>query len=284
VPLFQRQLSVNITGQGVGSGFNTQGLRTSARIVQTGGRELTSADVRIWGVPLNIMNAVSTIGYTQGRLPNNSITVTAIDDLGSNVVFIGQVQQAVADFQGGANLPLHIVAFAGLQGAYQNTQGTTKQGQADATQLLGQLAGQIGVTFENNGLSNVNLMNPWYARSPLQQIHNICNDCNLDYTIALGKLAVWQKSGFRNASSTTSPTTGMVGYPSFSSLGIRITTLFNPAIEYGGMLTVTGSAITPANKTWKVFLLTQELDAFLPNGKWFTVAECGLPENQTSFQ
>jgi hypothetical protein len=190
VALVQRILSVNITGQGVGAGFNTQGLRTSAVISNTGGRESAVADVRIWGVPLNIMNAVSTIGYTLGTLPTNSVTITAIDDLGSNIVFQGKVLQAIADFQGGANLPLHIYAQAGADLAFTNPQGTSKQGQADATQILSQLAQQGNLIFENNGLANVMLMNPWYPRSLMKQIHQICEDINVEYTISNGKLAI----------------------------------------------------------------------------------------------
>jgi hypothetical protein len=76
----------------------------------------------------------------------------------------------------------------------------------------------------------------------------------------------------------------MVGYPSFSSYGVRVKMIFNPLIDVGVQLTVTGSAITPANKTWKVFYMEHELDAFVPNGKWFTVADAGLPQNQAAQQ
>ena len=83
-----------------------------------------------------------------------------------------------------------------------------------------------------------------------------------------GDLAQGQSPG-RVVRTKVSPSTGMRGYPAFTSSGIEVTTLFNPTLQYGGNIQVE-SQLTPACGTWNIYNLAHELESEIPSGKWFT--------------
>ena len=72
----------------------------------------------------------------------------------------------------------------------------------------------------------------------------------------------------------------MVGCPSYFKLRM----IYQPALKYGQIVTVQGSATGPANNFWIVYLLTQELDSLKPNGMWFTTAQCARQTTQPPIQ
>ena len=58
-----------------------------------------------------------------------------------------------------------------------------------------------------------------------------------------GTVAIWPKGGHRQTPTVPiiSPRTGQVGYPAFAQLGIKVRTLFNPAIVHGSQIKIEGS-------------------------------------------
>ena len=90
-------------------------------------------------------------------------------------------------------------------------------------------------------------------------------------------LAIWPHGQPRSGVAVdVSAATGMIGYPTFSSFGISVTTLFNPAIVYGTQLNVT-SALKPACGKWIVYTLAHDLEAETPGGTWETHLEATPP-------
>jgi hypothetical protein len=49
--------------------------------------------------------------------------------------------------------------------------------------------------------------------------------------------------------------------------GVRLKIIFQPQLDYGRTVSVTGSAITPTNKIRSVYLLEHSLGSFKPNGE-----------------
>jgi hypothetical protein len=77
--------------------------------------------------------------------------------------------------------------------------------------------------------------------------------------------------GVRNGGTVPliSPATGLVGYPTYSDMGITIKTLFNPFIRLAQLVTVE-SSLAFANGSWGAYYVRHELESQTPNGKWFT--------------
>ena len=57
---------------------------------------------------------------------------------------------------------------------------------------------------------------------------------------------------------------------------MTFTTLFNPAIRFGGNIRLETSN-TPAAGTWTVYNLAHALECETPGGEWFTVVQAHTP-------
>jgi hypothetical protein len=85
-------------------------------------------------------------------------------------------------------------------------------------------------------------------------------------------VAIWDRQGYRTQLSTTaeiSPELGMVGYPSYSEVGLHVKTLFNPNILQGGLVSVT-SDLPYASGEFGTWSIIHELESQVPDGAWFT--------------
>jgi hypothetical protein len=83
-------------------------------------------------------------------------------------------------------------------------------------------------------------------------------------------LAIWPKNSYRpGTGALISPTTGLVGYPAFTDIGIVVTVLFNPAIKYGALIEVQ-SSLTPACGKWAIYGMQHELESQTVGGSWFS--------------
>lgn len=260
-------------------GFDTvefTGLRSSATISKAGGVSMSQLQLRVQGMSLSDMNALSTLGkpLVDGR--NNTVTIVAgSDDAGEGVVFTGTISEAWVDMADAPNGVFTVNAFTGLLDALKPIPASSFQGQADAATVLAGLATQMGVAFENNGVQ-VQLANPYFPGTALAQVKACAKAANIEYVLDGAVLAIWPKGGARGgAIPLLSPTTGLVGYPQHTENGIRLTTLFNPSITFGGQVQVE-SALTPAAGTWTVFSLAHELEAETPGGAWFTHLDCSV--------
>ena len=73
----------------------------------------------------------------------------------------------------------------------------------------------------------------------IDQINAICHDIGAEHILDNNKLAVWTAGSQRSGSVDIGPDTGLVGYPSFNSLGIVFRCLFNPNLQYGSTVNLT---------------------------------------------
>jgi len=270
----QKLINVTFTsGDGGFSPVDLTGLRITCHTVAAGENSMASCDLLIYGMTLSHMNQISTLGWASGKPGNDEVSVFAGDANGMTLVYKGTIWQAVSDFQGGPNLPFHVVAQAGSKESALNIKPTSiNQKNADVAQIMSQLAGQMGLQFENNGV-NIKIAFPYLGGSARTQAMQLAEHANIGWTIDRGKLAIWPIDGSRQGTTPfISAQTGMVGYPSWSSYGIKIKTLFNNDLQFGGKVQVQ-SSITPANGEWIIDKIEHNLQALTPNGEWFTTIE-----------
>lgn len=260
------------------SGFDTvrlEGLRVACGIVKAGGVSMAQCQLRVYGMSLSDMNALSTLGkpLLDGR--DNRVTVEVGTADGATVAFIGTIQEAYVDAQSAPDVAFIVHAFTGLLDALRPIAPSSFRGQADVSNIFAGLATQMGLTYENSGVS-VQLSNPYFPGTALSQVQAAAQAANVNYLLDDGVLAVWPKGGSRGgAIPLLSPETGLVGYPQHTENGIRVTTLYNPAIQFGGRVQVE-SSLTPARGTWTVFSVQHELASELPGGPWFTTLDCSV--------
>jgi hypothetical protein len=262
-------------GDTSGRDLELKNLRMSARVQAYSGWAQGQLQMQIYGLPIDTMNEMTRIGPIMNQRRNNKITVRAGDEGRSQaIVYDGVIFSAYADFQSAPEVVFNILALSAAFFAAKDANPISKKGAFQAESVAAQIAGSIGVGFENNGVS-VTLQNKSYTNSPLTQLRELSWDAGFEYTIDNNLLAIWPKdNGYRSGSPITISTeTGMVGYPAFSNEGVEIITLFNPDISVGGRVDIR-SDLKVACGLWTVRRVIHSLAAETPNGNWFTYTLC----------
>ena len=259
------------------------GLRVSATIVKAGGLAMSSADIRIYGAPLSVMNQLSTLGLKYQAQRNNRVTISAGNaGQAKAIVYTGTITDAWVDFGSQPQVAFHIAsASLGFDKVKPDAPNSFPNG-GDVVVMLASLASQAGYDFVNNGVTGVRLPPSYFKGSLPEQIEDCATHAGIQFAFddaALGshKLVIWPAGGTREGSlPIISKDTGMIGYPTFSSQFISLQCEYNPAISFGSLVQVQ-SSITPAASKWQVIALTHDLESITPNGRWLTVLSCGTP-------
>lgn len=255
------------------------GLRTSCAITKAGGASMSMLELRVWGMPLDVMQKLTVLNklaYEQER--DNSVTVTAGDDeSGMGVVFTGTIKEAWADAGNPPEVAFTVSAFSGGLDAVRPVAPTSFKGPVAVDVLLSSIAAQMVPprSLENSGVV-VTLDSPYLPGTLRDQALAVARAARCEILIDDQVLAIWPRGTQRGSMVLEiSPETGLVGYPQFTQNGIALTTLFTPSLTFGQRVDVK-SILGAANGSWTVAAVQHNLDAELPGGQWFTRVECGL--------
>jgi hypothetical protein len=282
-----RKRKIDITlqlGQGSfgESGFDTvklTGLRCSASINIGNSVDQGQLSLRVWGLPLSIMNRMTLLKQDLNEkvsVAANNVILEAGDDVdGMSIAFQGNISQCVADFSGIPDTSMWLVAHVGLVDALKPVPPKSYRGAVNAAVMMRDIAGTMGRPLENNGVS-VMLRDTYLPGTSLDHVRKVAQACDIHATIDCknGALALWPLDGIRSAPVILlSKDTGMVGYPAYSEAGISVQSLYLPQVSAGYRVQVQ-SQLTPASKVWVPHYIQHELEAEMPAGKWFTQMDC----------
>jgi baseplate hub protein gp41 len=249
------------------------GHRCQVRIQKAGGAAKNLSQIAVWGVSLSIMNRLSTLGIVIQALPRNTVTVQARTGAAGKPtqVFKGQIIAAATDFQGSPDVPFRVEAQAGAYEAVAPAAASSFQGTVPISQIMQQIANAMGVGFENNLTQDVMLTNQNLPGTAWEQMRAAAVAADIGANVDDGVLTIYDKNGPRTGTPVPlSPGTGMVGYPTYISQGLKARTLYNPAIRFRGQVALSGSIVKQANGTWLIMGVDHRLDSLLPNGEWFS--------------
>lgn len=256
------------------------GLRVSAHIQKAGGPSKNTSEIVIYGMPLSLMNQLSTLGMIVRLIPRNTITVEAGDASKMTTVFTGTIFTAAADFGNSPQSLFRVQAQTGLAEAIISIPATSYTGRTGISTIMAQLAKAMKLPngFENNLPNEVFLNNPYLPGTAWEQMKRAARAAGVGADVDDGTLVLYPLDGPRlGPMPLVSPSTGMIDYPTYISQGIMVRTEYNPAIRFRSLIQVAGSIVTAANGTWLVAGLDHNLDAFMPNGQWSSMMQCYNP-------
>ena len=259
------------------------GLRTVASIRGSGFPAWPEADLAIYGMKQNDMNALSSLAFSLEQVTRNGVQIDANSGNGFSTVFNGQIVSAFIDYSGAPEVCMRVQCRALYLESIESSPAVSYTGATDAATMLQNICAKIGYHFENNGVTS-QLSNPYTAGTVGDQIKKIVSSIGAQLFIENNTLSISPKGQPRNVPSfTLTPQSGLVGYPVAEARGyINVRALFNSAFRFGGPITIAGSdvVIDPNNKlatfnaradgNWFVGSIHHTLEAQKFGGAWFT--------------
>lgn len=243
--------------------------RMSAKIANAGPPAMGQLDLDVYGMTLSDMNQLTSIGKQINGVSQNTIIVLAGDVGGTlSKVFEGTIGYAWMDGQNQPQTVFRVQAYGGLYHKVAPAASTSINGSADVATTMSKLAGQMGLSFENNGVS-AKLSCPYFPGSLMNQAQACAQHAGIEMDVSNDTLAIWPTNGSRSGDPVeVSAQTGMVGYPAVTQAGVIVKALFNPSLKRGGQIKIT-SEITAACGTWTVMNMNYHLESMVPGGAWF---------------
>lgn len=243
-----------------------EGFRAIVDIEKAGGVQMSTLRARVFGVAQADMNSITTLQWRPGLKIPNTVEVYATDD---HLVFAGNIVNAWGDYQNMPQVFLHIQAQSAFYNQLKAIPPRSFKGGVKAADAIGQICEDLGYTFENNGVSTV-LTDMYLPNTGMEQIKDIARAANCDVYLDDNVLAITPINSSREGDvPLISKDSGLVGYPTFDSVGVNFSTLFNPAIVFGGTVKLETDNIHAAGE-WIVTSITHRLESERPGGAWFS--------------
>ena len=269
-------LGVGTFGSSQDNVITLEGFRAYVDIERAGGAMAATLQAKIYGVSISHMNSITTLLYQPRNeyWQPNTITVYAIDGDSETMVFTGNIIQAWGEFRGMPDVYLHIQSQAMYFDKLKAVPPRSFQGQIDIATAISQIANDLGLTFENNGVS-AQAENIYVANTAIEQVQELARMAGCELYIDNTTLAITPKGTPRSSQTVPiiSKDTGLVGYPTFDGNGIIFKMLFDPGVKWGANIQMQ-SDLTQANGTWKVLSISYRLESERPRGEWFAIVRC----------
>lgn len=222
------------------------------------------AKVQIYGVKLEDMEQMTTLAFLPLETQKNYVQIKAGEkDQELSLVFKGEITTAFANFNTAPDIAFELEAMAGYFPSLTAIPATSANGSVSLDSLLSKLAGQAEYTFINKGVTG-SVINPYLIGSPFEQIRQLASDNDFDVLLDDEEVIALPKEKTRGGNTVKlSASTGLIGYPTFSSSGISVKCLYEKNLQIGGLVEIE-SLVPKAGGVWKITKLTHTLSAHFP--------------------
>lgn len=266
--MFIITLGAGTFGSSNNNQITLQGLRAIAEIDNSGGPAMGTLRAHIYGVSQADMNSITTLQWKPNSIIPNTIQVYAIDGPAQTLIFAGNIVNAWGDYQNMPDVSLYIQSQAAFISQLQPVPPRSFNGTIDVASVMAGIASDMQLAFENNGV-NVQMQNVYLPNTLTEQAKSLAQQAGIWLCIDKDTLAIMPANGTRGGLiPEISPQTGMVGYPTFDSVGVNFKCLFNPAVKFLGQINLK-TDIPRAAGQWTVGSLNYLLESEKPNGAWF---------------
>lgn len=269
-----KQIEVRITlGKGTFGGKGSEkvinGLPVRVRISKPGGKDKNKAKIGISGMAYADMEQLTTLAFRPLQSDKNLIAVYAGDaESGLSQVFSGEITTASADFNRAPDPVFNIEAMAGYYPALIAAGPQSVASTMSAADFIAMQARAAGYSFDNQGVTS-QIKDCIFSGSPVQKAQACAAQVGATLLIDDNAFILLPPGQARKGDAVVlTPQTGMIGYPTFSSDGIEVTAVFDPAFQLGGLIHVE-SVVPKASGVWRITKLEHSLSANEPgDGRW----------------
>lgn len=256
-------------GSSKGNRVTLVGYRSSVDIDKAGGMMMGVLRAKIYGVSQGDMNSVTTLTWKVRSWIPNTVEVFAIDGPVETLVFAGNIVNAWGEYSSMPDVYLNIYAQSAFYNQMLSVAPRSFKGSVNVAKVMGQIAAEAGLAFENNGV-NLQLTDVYLPNTGIEQAKDLARAAGIDWYLDDKVLAICPRNGARVAIiPKISPSSGLVGYPTYDGVGVNFRSIFNPAVTFGGALDLE-TDIQQASGRWIASSIAHNLSAETPGGPWFS--------------
>lgn len=280
----QKVIKVTLTLGGKDEAFTASdnqvsytGLRVSCAINYGNGAPMPTANIRIFGLPMEKINKLIRIKWniedprTGQSLLRDHVRIEAgniNEDL--KVAFQGTITFAYPEMGSAPDVALVIESQSAMIPNVKAAPPLAFQEGVKVQDVIELICKDMGYSFENNGVDKI-MSETALNGTQLDKITNLCRAHDLDLAIEQGLIAIMNRNEPRKLPvPIISPSTGLIGYPTPTMQGVSFSCLYNPLIRYKGAVIIKDSIIERANSEWFIFGARSILESNTPNGLWQT--------------
>lgn len=266
----QKRIRITITMDegGVGSQMIFTSHAMAVRIQKQGAPELPKAQVSIWGLSQAQMTQLTMLSFDALSMRRNVIEIAAgADGRQPAVVFQGEITNAAPDMNAAPSPVMRIEAISAAYPQLIPSAPIAVKGEQTVDSLMQSFAGEAGMQYESVGVSS-SLSNCTINGDPITKAKWVADTVGADLVIDDQKLVLVDPKSSRGQAvmiDVINPQTGQIGYPSFDSMGIRAVCFFNPNLQVCGLCRIE-SSMPRASGVWKIYSVSHEIAANMPNG------------------
>lgn len=268
----RKQLEARITlaeggfNPGTGQSANTKVVRLGmdAEITKPGGKEKPKCTLRIYNLPLDDMQVLTTLAFDPLAVKKNRLVLMAGDADGMTQAFAGDITSAVPRFAADASSVFEVEAVTGYVASVTPVAPLTAEGAQDVSTLLRGLAGQMGFAYIDRGVS-VTVRNVALVGGPMEQARQLADAARIDLILDDGEMIAAPRGELRRDDAEGSTPvlrdrTGLIGFPGFDAKGVVGKCLYEPRVVLGGPVRIV-SIVPKASGLWRVSSVSHKLQA-----------------------
>ena len=234
--------------------------------------------VTIYGVSLETIKQYTYLVFKNNQFDKrNQMEVFANDSL----VYKGELVESYGDFTAFPNLSLKLKGVAGYAASQEITPDMviTEDMNLTIEQAFRTLANNAGYAFFNQGITGTcpDIVLRGSNLTKAKQLAKTINDPKIGISIADDVITIFPAKGSIDENIVdVNPGTGMIGYPSPISGGIKFSTLYNPQLRLGRKVNVT-SIVPLMSGIWIIKGMNVNLST-RPGGDWREEVSCSVHE------
>lgn len=247
-------------------------MRVSATVNGGRGAVQPSAQVMIYGLSMQILNRITKIKWNTEAKKLNSIRLETSSDGGKtySTLYYGTIIFASPNFSSSPEVILTIDSITAFNHQIQPVKPVSFKGEVDVAAVIEQICKNMGMRFENNGVT-AKISNPYLPQPSLGQIAELCKAVDAQMVVDMDTVAIMLSGQPRKLQiPVISANTGLIGYPTPTIQGVDFQCLFDPFVRFNGMVEIKDSIIEMANGRWHIYGLTHYLESEVAGGKWFS--------------
>lgn len=271
---FTFTLATNAKFQGDNNTLQIEGLRATADVTYPGPPSFPTANVRVFGMKLSDMQALTGLTFQVLTYKRNSIMIESNDGSGWSTVFEGQIVTGVIDFLAQPDVAFVIQAQTLGFDLLNPATASSFPAAASVENVMRTIALKMSRQLDNNGVTKSFPGASYFAGTPAEQLRTAAQKAGIAYYLDKpGLVEIGTPGVARNVpKAVLSPNLGnIVLAPTLDSVNlIGVTAVYNPSLRFGAPLTIQDTLQLAANGDWVIYDCTHRLSSLMPDGPWFT--------------